>query len=88
MPAAAVTPARGPGLLISITELAALLGRSVDSLRQMAKKGRLPAPAEGGGGHGRRQYWVRAEVRRWVESGMPDRATWEAMGHATAKRKR
>jgi excisionase family DNA binding protein len=82
-------PAQGQGLLMPLPEVAALLGRTVDTLRRLIREGQLPAPAVGGGRHGLKQFWRRADLDLWVQLGCPDRKRFEeAQRHAAAKRKR
>jgi len=65
-------PALEP-LLLSARDLAALLRLSVRSIRSLDTAGRLPKPLRIGG----RVFWRFAEVLAWIDSGAPDRASWE-----------
>jgi predicted DNA-binding transcriptional regulator AlpA len=62
----------GQSLLLSVRDLARLLGRSVPSLDRDDAAGRLPAPVRIGGS----KKWRRAEIVAWVAAGCPDRASW------------
>jgi hypothetical protein len=73
------------GILLSTPQLAALLGRPLDSLRQMIRQGRVPAPLTGGGRCGLRQYWDRRVIERWIAQGMPC-GTPRGAGRAKPKR--
>jgi len=68
-------------LLLTFTEVCALLGRSASSLRRDLDTGRLPAPSGGmrkrGRGRGPALYWERRELMAWVAAGRPDRRAWE-----------
>jgi len=37
---------------------------------------------------GRKRLWRRAEIVSWVEAGLPDAATWQAMQASAARRMR
>ena len=60
--------------LIGTRAVAALLGRSVRSIRRDHAAGRLPRPVRLGGA----VRWRRAEVLGWIAAGCPGRAEWEA----------
>jgi excisionase family DNA binding protein len=63
-------------LLLSFGDAAELLGISRALLYQLHSDGRLgPLPHK----LGRRSLLNRAELERWVESGMPPRIVWEKM---------
>jgi hypothetical protein len=91
MPAVATgtaVPGQGRALLVPLVEVAALLARPVDAVRQMIRRGQLPAPASGGGQHGAKQFWRRSDLDLWVRLGCPDRRTFEeARDAATNQRK-
>jgi len=70
-------------LLIGVKELAPLLGISEPTLERWRASGRLGLPGIKMGG---RRLWPMAEIREWVESGMPDRETWLALRKANGKR--
>jgi predicted DNA-binding transcriptional regulator AlpA len=62
----------GPPLLLSVRDLARLLGRSVPSLDRDDAAGRLPAPVRLGGS----KKWRTDEIVAWVAAGCPDRKAW------------
>lgn len=62
-------------LLIDIKALAALLSRSVPSLRRDDAVGRLPIALRLSGS----KRWRYSEIVRWVEAGCPDRKTWNEL---------
>jgi predicted DNA-binding transcriptional regulator AlpA len=55
--------------------LSQLLARSEASLYRDDSAGRIPAGRKLGGS----KRWVYSEIVAWVEAGMPDRRTWEAI---------
>jgi hypothetical protein len=62
-------------LAIGTKDLARLLGISVATLERWNDSGELgPAGIKKGG----RRLWPVAEVRAWVDAGMPRRETWQA----------
>jgi predicted DNA-binding transcriptional regulator AlpA len=67
-----------PPLLIDMAGLSHLLARSEASLYRDDAAGRIPA----GRKLGASKRWVYSEIAAWVEAGMPDRRTWEAMKSA------
>jgi predicted DNA-binding transcriptional regulator AlpA len=68
-----------PPLLIGMADLSQLLARSEASLYRDDAAGRIPA----GRKLGASKRWVYSEIVAWVEAGMPDRKTWEAMKSAS-----
>jgi predicted DNA-binding transcriptional regulator AlpA len=62
-------------LLIDMANLSQILARSEASLYRDDAAGRISA----GRKLGASKRWVYAEIVAWVEAGMPDRRTWEAM---------
>jgi excisionase family DNA binding protein len=62
-------------LVVDTHELASLLGVSKRHIERMDAAGKLPKPKR----LGRTKRWLRAEIDRWVETGYPDRRTWEAL---------
>jgi predicted DNA-binding transcriptional regulator AlpA len=56
-------------------EAARLIGVSQPTWDRHTSAGKTPAPIKFGG----RVLWRVAELRAWVEAGMPDRKVWEAM---------
>jgi predicted DNA-binding transcriptional regulator AlpA len=62
-------------LLIPAGVAGPLCGRSEASWWRDHAAGRVPAPVKLGG----RTPWRVEELRRWVESGCPDRRAWEAL---------
>jgi predicted DNA-binding transcriptional regulator AlpA len=65
----------GAPLLVDIAGLSALLQRSPASLYRDDAAGRLPAGLKLGSS----KRWRYSEIVAWVEAGMPDRKTWQAM---------
>jgi predicted DNA-binding transcriptional regulator AlpA len=61
-------------LLIDARSVAGMLGRSVSSIFRDDRAGRIPRPVGIGGS----KRWRRKEIQVWVDSGCPDRATWES----------
>lgn len=59
-------------LLIDARQVAALLDRSLPSVRRDDAAGRLPAPLSLGGS----KKWRKAEIEAWVAAGCPGRARW------------
>jgi predicted DNA-binding transcriptional regulator AlpA len=64
----------GP-LLVDMKGLSQLLARSEASLHRDDSAGRIPAGLKLGGS----KRWSYPEIIAWVEAGMPDRRTWQAM---------
>ena len=62
-------------LLVDMAGLSQLLARSEASLYRDDSAGRLPAGLKIGAS----KRWRYSEIVAWVEAGMPDRRTWEAM---------
>ena len=60
-------------LLIDAKGVAELLDRSERSIWRDDSAGRLPKPVVLGGS----KRWRVAEIHAWVESGCPNRRTWE-----------
>ena len=55
--------------------VAKLLGASERHIRTLDAEGKLPAPIQ----LGRLKKWNRDELRAWMESGCPDRETWQTI---------
>jgi predicted DNA-binding transcriptional regulator AlpA len=62
-------------LLVSLAELAQLLGVSKATAERMKSSARLPRHIELSG---QLHRWRRDEIERWVASGCPPRKEWEA----------
>lgn len=58
---------------ISGMELADRLGVSLRHLRRMDSSGKIPRPVR----FGKCIRWRLSEIESWLESGAPDRKTWE-----------
>ena len=67
--------AAAPRLLWDAATLAHALDVSVPTIWRRTADGKLPRPVRLGGA----VRWRADEVRRWLDAGCPDRATWEAM---------
>lgn len=61
-------------LAVDAKQFARMLNLSVRTIRTMDSAGKLPKPVKLNG-HSVR--WVVSEVEAWLETGAPDRATWE-----------
>ncbi len=59
----------------STHELADALGVSIRTIATMRRERQLPAPVM----VRRRTMWIRAEIREWLQAGLPDLAEWEAI---------
>lgn len=82
---AATSTAPGNGLeplAIGTKELARMLSVSVATLERWDSGGRLGPPGVKIGG---RRLWPLAEVRAWVEAGLPDRETWLALRRSMSR---
>ncbi|MEK6675135.1 MAG: hypothetical protein AABZ47_05695 [Planctomycetota bacterium] len=75
-PASRVEP-----LAVDAKALAGLIGISVRTIRTHDAGGKLPRGVRIGG----RKVWIVDEIKRWLESGAPNRATWEAMKGSASK---
>jgi predicted DNA-binding transcriptional regulator AlpA len=64
-----------PPLLVPAGVAGPMCGRSEASWWRDHAARRVPAPVKLGG----RTLWRTQELREWVESGCPDRRTWEAL---------
>jgi predicted DNA-binding transcriptional regulator AlpA len=64
-----------PLLLVPAGVAGPMCGRSEASWWRDHAARRVPAPIKLGG----RTLWRTQELREWVESGCPDRRTWEAL---------
>lgn len=64
-----------PPLTVDAKGVAAMLNVSKRSIDTYNAAGFLPAPIRLAG----RVLWNVRELRRWVDAGMPDRATWERL---------
>ena len=60
-------------LLLSVTEVAAMLSIGRTSLYALHSSGRLPLPVR----LGRRTLWNRRELESWTAAGCPARQQWE-----------
>jgi predicted DNA-binding transcriptional regulator AlpA len=69
------TSSTEPALVVGRLEAARLCGVSPASWDRQTSAGRTPKSLRLGG----RVLWRRADLSRWVELGMPDRATFEAL---------
>jgi excisionase family DNA binding protein len=72
-------------LAVCTKELARLLAISVATLERWNNSGKLGPPGIKIGG---RRLWPLAEVREWVNAGMPDRETWLALKRSTSPKGR
>ncbi|MCH7591786.1 MAG: AlpA family phage regulatory protein [Planctomycetes bacterium] len=63
-------------LAVNAKKLAAMLGLSERTIRQLDAGGKLPKPVKIGA---RSVRWPVAEIDAWLAAGAPDRATWNAM---------
>jgi len=61
-------------LLLSQSELARLLNLSSRTISRMNASRKIPKPVR----VGRSVRWRRAEIKRWVAAGCPNRSEWEA----------
>lgn len=61
--------------LLSVKQLALVLGWSEHSVRERDKQGLLPQPLRFKG----TIQWSRQEIGNWIKAGCPDRQTWEEM---------
>src|SRR5262245_29168424 len=70
-------------ILLSVRDLARLLGRSGPSLRRDDAAGRLPRPVRIGGS----KKWRGGEILAWVVAGCPGRDdwTWTATNKTTTR---
>jgi hypothetical protein len=62
-------------LLAGTAGVAALIDKSVRSVRRMNSAGLLPSPVRCGGS----PKWRIEEIKSWVDAGCPTRARWEKM---------
>ena len=69
-------------LLLSSEELASMLSISRATLWRMLAAGKLPLPLRPSPGIVR---WKADEICRWVDSGMPDLKTWQALQAASQR---
>lgn len=70
-----------PPLLYDTADMCVVLRTSKASLFRLLASSKVPKPLKLGGLKFRAD-----EIRRWVDAGMPDRPTWEAMEAARLKR--
>jgi excisionase family DNA binding protein len=61
-------------LLLSVTDLARVLGTSTRTIWRLLEQGKLPKPSR----LGARTRWPAGEVREWIKAGMPDAESWAA----------
>lgn len=59
-------------VLLSLSELAELLGTSLRTVQRMNATGALPAPIR----IGARPRWRRDEIDAWIAAGCPERTSW------------
>jgi len=64
-------------LLLTASEVGALLGLGRSTVWQHHSAGRLPLPVR----IGRAVRWSRRELEDWIAAGAPARDRWEAMKH-------
>ena len=62
-------------LLLSVDEVAHLLGIGTSTAWRLHSSGALPQALR----VGRSRRWSRDELERWVQAGCPSRAQWERM---------
>lgn len=67
-------------ILLSITDLAALLSLSERKIYTLDTTGLLPIPLQVGS----RKLWRRKEIEAWIDAGMPPRSKWEKTKQGTA----
>jgi predicted DNA-binding transcriptional regulator AlpA len=77
-------PAALEPLLLTAEDLAQLLRISPATVWRLRAAGKLPRPLDALG----RQLvrWRAEEIRRWVDAGLPDMRTWEALRDQAARR--
>ncbi len=63
----------GCATVLRLREVAELLGVSARHVERLDSSGLLPRPVR----LGRAKRWRRHELTAWLESGAPDRASWE-----------
>ena len=68
-------------LLITVKEVAEMLGISVRSVWTLLSTGGLPESVH----LGRSRRWRRLEIERWVEAGCPCLEKWNAINLTTGK---
>ena len=68
-------------LLLTVKQVAKLLGISERHAYKLDASGRLPRSIK----LGKSVRWRREELERWVEAGSPDRARWETLQKKLAK---
>lgn len=62
-------------LLLSVAELADLLGVSERHIHNLRTQGQLPEPVR----LGRVVRWDASEIRAWITAGAPPRGHWEGL---------
>jgi excisionase family DNA binding protein len=67
-------------LLLSVEELASMLSLSRATVWRMVSGGKLPLALRPSPGTVR---WRADEIRHWVNAGMPDMMTWQALQEAS-----
>jgi excisionase family DNA binding protein len=67
MPTETITSDRPPGTLLSVGQLAALLGCSARHCYRLADAGRMPTPVK----LGALVRWRAAEITEWINAGCP-----------------
>ena len=68
-------------LLLTVKQVAELLGISERHAYKLDASGRLPRSIK----LGKSVRWRREELERWVDAGSPDRARWEAVQRKQTK---
>jgi len=61
--------------LLSVSDLARVLGTSTRTIWRLLEQGKLPKPAR----LGSRPRWPADEVRNWIKAGMPEAESWGAI---------
>lgn len=61
-------------VLLSVSDLAQVLGTSTRTIWRLLEQGKLPAPAR----LGTRLRWRTRDVQDWIKAGMPDAESWAA----------
>jgi len=68
-------------LLLTASELAALLGVNRSTIWTWHSGGKIPMPLQIGG----ITRWRRAEIQHWLEAGAPPRTRWNVVNAAQKK---
>jgi excisionase family DNA binding protein len=59
-------------VLLSVSDLARVLGTSTRTVWRLLERGKLPKPVR----LGSRPRWLADELRDWIKAGMPDAEEW------------